>query len=373
MSESFEADLLHQLIPSEFPDDVDDFRFEYTEEEETDQFTTAENWSAVVSDAMKQLHALVSNASPMSSDFSFTGLRLPSVHEMVDAEIARHMDGTPLSDLKSINLIEAERGARINAIDLPTMRMKDFAESSAELIKSIRNNLPPANILENRVMPKVIIGVNERPVVCVQVYRPINHRETKLVGFELSLENTLKDLYLCIEECQPESKMFDGPTFAGSGMIIIDNDMYVTGPEDYSAPYVSWATQYSIPHAVHSMEDITLGCIDKLPSLVASGRCCFLIFCGNEMRRIYFSDLSLKPVPENALLPSMTYRRRLGKSQRCCLCNTGAASLVIVNDVMLPQNPSHCCNPCYRRLRSGPNGEFQLPDENVIVSPFSVL
>lgn len=371
MSEFLEADLFHQLIPSEFSDDVDDFRFEYTEEEETDQFRTGENWSKAADDAMKQLHALVSDASPMSSEFSFSGLRLPSVHEMVNAEIARHMAGTPLNDLKSISLIEAERSARMNAIDLPTMRMKDFAESSTELIKSIRFSLPPANILENRVMPKVNSGVNERPVVCVHVYRPINHRETKLVGFELSLENTLKDLYLSIEECQPESKMFDGPTFAGSGMIIIDNDMYVTGPEDYSAPYVSWATQYSIPHAVHSMEEITLGCLYKLPSLVASGRCCFLIFCGNEMRRIYFSDLSLKP--KGAFYPSMTYRRRLGKSQRCCLCNTGAASLVILNDVMLPQNPSHCCNPCYRRLRSGPNGEFQLPDENVIVSPFSVL
>ena len=370
MAESLEADLLGQLIPLDSSEEADEFRFEYTEEEEAAELLTANNWSEVARDALKQLTTKVATASRISADFSFSGLRLPSVREMVDAEIAKHIEGAPISELKSINVLEAERKARMDEIDLPTMRMKDFAESSTDLIKGIRFTLPPGNVLGSRPQRD---ANNVCPVVCVQVYRTINNRETKLVEFELSLENTLKDLYLCIEECQPESKMFDGPSYAGSGMIIIDSDMFVTGPEDYSAPYVAWASQYSIPHAVHSMDNVSLGSLEKLPSLVASGRCCFLIFCGNEMRRIYFSDLSLKPVPEGTVFPSMTYRRRLGKSQRCCLCTTGAASLVILNDVMLPQNPSYCCNGCYRRLRSGPNGEFQLPDENVIVSPFSVL
>jgi hypothetical protein len=341
--------------------------FVNSEESEASEFSTADAWKERAETAMTNLTSLVSDVPTLKADF--TGLNPLSIEDTIRAEIQKHLDGCPMDQLRPLSWLQSDLNSRASRIALPTMNLREFAGSNPAEFKHIKSILPSANAIVSKRPSGPTDAVH---TVSVQVYKTVNSRDTKQLEIDLSLSNTLLDLFKIIVDHQPESKMFDGPSLAGSGMIMLSERMYVTGPEDYSAPYVGWADQYSIPHSVHRMEEIELGSLPDLPSLVASRRCCFLFFAGNEMRRIFFSDLCMKPTFSECMYPMVTYRRRPGRIQKCVLCTSRAATLVVLNDLILPQNPSFCCNPCYRRIRSDPTGAFILPDDDVIVSQFSL-
>ena len=344
-----------------------EYLFVNYEESEASHIPNAEAWNIRAEATMTGLKSLVSNVPNLN--VGFPRLNPLSIEDTIRAEIQKHLDGCPIDHLRSLSSIQSDLNSRASRITLPTMNLREFADSNPTEFKNMKSLIPSSNAI---VSKRSLVATDSVPTVSVQVYKTINSRDTKQLEIDLSLNNTLLDLFKTIVEHQPESKMFDGPSLTGSGMIMISERMYVTGHEDYSAPYVSWADQYNMPHAVHKMEEIELGSLPDLPSLVASGRCCFLFFSGSEMRRIFFSDLCWKSTSSECMYPLVTYRRRPGKIQKCMLCTSRAATLVVLNDVMLPQNPSFCCNPCYRRLRSDVSGTFILPDDDVIVSQFSL-
>jgi hypothetical protein len=342
----------------------DEFVFVNNEMEEAARYIDGHIWYKDANTALMALRSSLGSAGAIPQE-KIRDLSVLSTEAAVQREIQRYIDNECLiGDLRPFDAIVKDRTESINSIPLPSIRLREFAEANPEMIKSSRAVLPAPNKIKRSVLGDSV----GQAIVSVQVYKTMFHRETKILEVDLLLSDTLLDLFRVITEAQPETKMFDGPAYAGSGMILIGESMYVTGQEDYSAPYRDWATHYDIPHAKFSMEETTLGSLSNLPSLIATTACCFLFFCGNEMRRMYFSSLAIKK-PETDY-PRVTFRRRVGRVQRCCLCTTRTADLIILNDVMLPKNPSHCCNGCYRRLRSGPTGEFMSPGPDVILSPF---
>ena len=350
------------------PDSVEDeFRFINNESESVASLKDGYEWAKHACIATEKLQAALSGVSDLETNEGLKNLHVLSTEEIVNMQIQKFVNKQcTLEELHSIDTISRHQAELMENIELPSMRLKEYAANNPEMLKNARNVLPTINAVK-RVA--VYDNGKPQPIVSVQVYKTMSSRETKVLEIELLLTNTVLDLFNLIVENQPETKMFDGPSYAGSGMIIIGDRMYITGPEDYAAPYHSWASQYQIPHSVHPMDQTTLGALHNLPSLVANGSCCFTFFCGNEMRRTYFSGIYIKPADETNF-PRVTYRRRGVRVQRCCLCTTRTADLIILNDVILPKNPSYTCNSCYRRLRAGPGGAFILPGPDVIVSPF---
>ena len=347
----------------------DQLIFENNDAEDASRYPCGNDWTVRATSAFEELRSIVSHVETVVDLGCMKDLHITTTEEIVNKEIQKFVSKEcGIDQLPTLSVIEEQVASRVNSIDLPSMRLKGYCCENEEFLKSCKAGLPSLNAVVKRRPQEPPDVDHSVGIVAVQVYRTISSREVKMLEIEFSLgHHTLYDVFKTIVDEQPEAKMFDGPTYAGSGMIMIGTTMYVTGPEDYSAPYTSWATQYQVPYEVQPLETTCLGSLPELPSLVAKGACGFLFFCGNEMRRIYFSDIALKPPIE---CPKFTYRRRVRKLVKCCLCLSRTAELVILNDVILPKNPSHCCNSCYRRLRSGPAGEFILPSNGTIVSPY---
>ena len=344
----------------------DELIFESHESEEATAYSSGDLWASEAMNAFERLKASVQRVPHLPNDGRLSNLHVLSSEEVVNREIQKFVDKEcTIDNLPTFADIQQEISEKVNSINFPSIKLKKFAEENEDLMKPSKVLLPAINILKSAPRP---LSDQYGAVVSLQVYKPMYHRESKVLEVEMLSTNTLYDVFKFIHDDQPEIKMFDGPSYAGSGMILIGQTMYITGSEDYSAPYVTWASQYNVPHTVKSMEETKIGSISDLPSLVATGTCCFLFFCGNEIRRIYFSDLSVQPLTDS--YPRFTYKRKSRRAVKCCLCLTRSAELVILNDHMLPKNPSYCCNSCYRRLRSGPTGEFILPSQDVIVSPY---
>jgi len=221
------------------------------------------------------------------------------------------------------------------------------------------------------------------PTISIQVYKTINNREVKILEIDVPLLARLDEIFRFITSIFPNDYMFDGPIYAGSGMFVIDNVMYTVGPENYSVPYVSWlaGTEAASKVLVRQMADTVIGEIVGLPQICTSAKCSFLLFNGNEELKIFFSNIAHVPSggrqsestainPVNVTTPMIKFKRRIPRITRCILCKTRAADLAVVDDVILPLNPSYCCQPCYRRIRSDRAGEFVPPPGDVIVSAY---
>jgi hypothetical protein len=350
-------------------ENFDEFIFQNNEADSASAIPDAKAWAEQAFDALNELRESVDEALSLL-DEDLLNLHVLSTEEIVNRVIQKVVNKEcNLEDLQTFEVIQREQAELVNSIDLPSMRLREFAGDNPEIIKNHRSALPTVNALKAPAFPSG--SALEKTIVSVQVYKNMFTRETKVLEIEMLLSHTVHDLFNVIVDNQPETKMFDGPSYGGSGMILIGDRMYNTGPEDYSAPYHTWTSRYQIPHSVHDMDGVRLGDLPNMPSLVTSTTCCFVIFCGNEMRRIFFSGISIKHAEDN--FPRITYRRRGVRLQRCCLCTTRTADLIILNDVILPKNPSYSCTSCYRRLRAGASGEFILPSSDVIVSPFFTI
>lgn len=353
------------------------FTIEYLESAEFDDSSaeTANEWALKAQAA----HALLAEtvAAIDASDVRVPSwLTVPSLFEMASDIIKEHIErGSPL---KTFAELAEEREKRLASSDLPSFKLRSaFGGSDKETIdalKALKFQIPQSNqIISVSSSANPVVTSTAIPVVSVQVYRRLNNRETKVLEIEFSLSHTILEMFRFIVSLMPESRMWDGPHMSDSGLVIIGDDMFTAGSEDYSRPYSVWLDQFNIAHSVRRMEDVELGEISTLIDYCKLATCCFIQYCGSEMVRIYFSNIAMIRMSAGEEYPKITYKRRLPRPVRCVLCKTRAANLVIVNDVMLPANPSHCCNSCYRRIRSDGNGDFLMPPEDVIVSELCTI
>ena len=203
----------------------------------------------------------------------------------------------------------------------------------------------------------------------MQFYKTSSRRDVKLIEIDVPLHLTLHDVFTFVCSQLPNNYMFDGPLYAGSGLMAIGHDMYITGEEDYSVPIVDWLGP-NVPVTVSRMESCIVGQALRLSELCVDNSCGFLVFNGDEELRMYVSNVKLSSTitSDSATQPILRFKRKISRITRCVLCKTTAADLIILNDVMLPLNPSHCCARCYRRLRADRSGQFVTPPPDVLVS-----
>jgi hypothetical protein len=337
----------------------------FVSNEKNERFKTAKEWSSAASAALDKLVKIFDRDSDEPIETK-AELAVPSVDELVDEEIRSFLTHNDLSKVKQISELESERRATTASSTLPTFQLREFAQRNTETLRAIKFSLPPQNALVSKALSA---GISAIPAVSVQVYKTINNRETKLLEVTCPLDSTFFDLFRTITAVMPEARMFDGPQYADSGLFIVDGKMFTTGSEDYSQPFLTWLKQYDVSASVASMASQRIGELETLPSLVSESKCCFLLFCGSELLRIFFSNISFQQVTE----PTITYKRKIPRFLRCLLCTTRVADLIVVNDEYLPKNPSHCCTGCYRRIRSDAAGDFVPPGDHVVLSAFSLI
>ena len=358
VADQLERDLL-QILESPVEQ-----RLEYADSHDSTKYATVNEWESALSTALSRLNAEVEG--PVQ-DLLVRSLHTPSVREMVDLEISRHLENSEYV-VRSIGEIEEERKSLIQS-NLASVQLGEFfrQEDKQEILRDIRFQLPHHNQVVNN---DVGGAAPAAATVSFQIYRTINHRETKMLEVDFLATHTVYDLFSVVVNHFPETKMFDGPTYADSGVVIIGTTMYVHGSEDYSLPYRVWLDQFGIPYNIKRMDGSAIGGLEDLPRMATNAICCFAIYCGNEMVRFFISNSGLAyPVQ----YPLVRYRRRPARTVWCLLCKTKGADLVVLNDVLLPKNPAHTCNQCYRRLRSDGEGGFVPPGDDVIVSVFSIV
>ena len=368
VTDQLEKDLL-ALLSSPL-DSAPGDSIEYSDSAEVDDAGagTAFQWEMKAREAYDSLSEVVSGVKQTADLLGGSvSLRMPSLFEMVSETIRLNIESN--EPIKTLSQLTEEREAMLGQSDLPSFKLRSAFEGTGkanlDALKAMRFQLPQTNLVES---PPA--GYSEGPqqaVVSIQIYRKLGSREIKILAADFSLSQTLLEMFRFIVNLFPESRMWDGPLLSASGLVIIGDDMYTTGPEDYANSYSVWLNQFGLSHTIQPMESVKLGEL----TCVGGGEtscCCFIQFCGSEILKLFFSNLSFAPSA-----PRITYKRKLPRPIKCVLCRTRAANLVIVNDVMLPLNPSHCCNSCYRRLRSDGNGNFLMPPETVVVSEYCTI
>lgn len=286
-----------------------------------------------------------------------------TLHEQVEREIQRVLRGETSSP-QTIDQIE-ERMRVENATCTFPLRTPELASyySDAKFEKFFKNlkiQLPVQN-----AAPAVTPKSSGSGCISIQLYKTGGKRDLKLLEIDFPLHSSLLEFFTFVCAQMPNDVMFDGPAYSGSGLIVIGSDMYITGEEDYSAPICHWLGP-DAQFTVSDMSSCILGEMTSITSLCTKNECGFLIFNGDEEIRFYVSNIKLSSSVADD--PVITYRRKIARVTRCVLCKTTAADLVILNDVMLPLNPSHCCSRCYRRFRADRNGQFIPPAPDTIVS-----
>ena len=342
--------------------DADSF-VEFTVASDAD-FLCVDDWTAAQTGALSALAGLCKFEPAIPT---LPQLYLPSLTEMVETEIANVLAGRQRSEARSVSELKTLRDAEISAWESERLKVY-FANDKKSELKSLKFQLPHINEVARDPYARATWG-GKKTVVSFQIYKTINFREIKLFQLDLLAEQSLQNLFDLLTSLLPAGRMFDGPSYADSGMILIGETMYVTGVEDYSAPCKSWLDQHGITgYSTRRMEEVSIGQMPGLPRIIANSDCCYLIFCGNEELKMFVSNMTANCPTDNLAFPVITYKRKPTRLNRCILCKSRLAELIVLNDDLLPKNPSHACNACYRRLRSDRAGEFVLPPEDVIVS-----
>jgi hypothetical protein len=369
VTDQLEKDLLALLnSPIEPTTDRDNVEFSQSADWDAADSETPDEWAAKAKEAYALMQESVSSFADESELLLIPqSISVPSLFEMVSETIRSRIQSPNKTPVKTLAQLQSERDAHIASSTLPSFKLQSAFANSVEQMKALKFQLPQTNQISQRNE----FPMGSQPVVSVQIYRKLNSRETKILEINFPLSVTLVDLFNFTTDLFPETRMWDGPQLVGSGLIIIGNDMFTTGDEDYSLPYSVWLTQIGVSHTIRRMESVTLGQIPQLLECCEKASGCFIQFCGSEILKMYFTNLAL--VHGSDISPKITYKRKLPRPIKCILCKTRAATLIIVNDVLLPQNPSHCCNSCYRRLRSDRAGDFVMPPDDVVVSEYCTI
>ena len=316
-------------------------------------------WTQEFEAAMSDLGSALKSVDMTDELVIFQRLNKKSFREIVDEEIDLIISGKiaeNIDELKSkfeTKLVESQ----LESIQLSRTLSNQQYQKNLQYTKF---HLPMINAAQP---PRAYEDISTLSV-SVQVYTNINNRQTKLLEISFPVTSTLLDVFTYITDLIPSKRMFDGPQYADSGMILVGNSMYVCyGSEDYSKPYTSWLG--SAKHRVEKMENVLLFDLE----LSEFWKPNYLVFNGDDEFLIFFTTISI--VKSNS--PSVIYRRRMPRTIKCIACKTRIADLVIVNDPILPLNPAHCCGQCYRRIRSSRDGQFVQPGDNVVVSHFSQI
>lgn len=281
-----------------------------------------------------------------------SGLNFPSLTEMVDSEISS-------DNPRCLSEIEAERDSKLG--DWESLKLKKNTLKSSNSLKKL--HLPGISQIPPR-------AVRPGVTLVIQIYKTVHARQLKILEVQVSPRDTLLHFFTLVISQLPASRMFDGPAYTQSGLILVQQCMYIAGPVDYSEPICVWMNQNSVSgFSVAKMAETTFGQL----SMSAVSTPCFVQCVGNEELRFYISNVALVAGQPASVPLEISYQRKVYKHTRCCLCTTRIADLVIVNDTILPKNPAYTCKQCYRRLRSARNGDFVPPPDSVIVSEHSQI
>ena len=331
---------------------------------EKDLSCTPAKWCLGAQRSLSQLGDVLANTSDSKLDIE--RLHPLSLHEEVEREIQRVIHGE-VSKPRTIDEIETDRRTEASSCDYP-LRSLDLASyyADAKFDKFFRNLKLQLSLLN--AAPPVVSNLDDSAgCITFQFYKTSSNREIKLLEIDFPLKLSLLDLFTYVCAQLPNDYMFDGPKYAGSGLIVIDHDMYVTGVEDYSVPICNWLGP-NVPYSVHQMDSCIIGEMSNLTNLCASAGCGYFMFNGDEELRFFVSNIKFSSSVVDT--PVVTFKRKLARITRCVLCKTTAADLIVLNDTMLPYNPSYCCIRCYRRFRADRNGQFVSPPPDVIVSVY---
>ena len=327
---------------------------------------TPSQWSMEAKRGMTRLRTILSDADANDSTFEVERMHPLSLHEEVEREIQKVIRGE-VTKARSIDEIEKDRDEASRRCDyhLKSLELASYY-TDEKFDKFFRNLKLHVSVLNGAPL---VTSKSDSLVGCItfQFYKTSANREIKLLEFDFPLQFSLLDFFTFVCAQLPNDYMFDGPMYAGSGLIVIDQNMYVTGKEDYSVPICNWLGP-NVAYSVHQMSEVVIGEMPNLTSLCSSTDCGFLLFNGDEELRFFVSNIKLSTSVLDT--PVMTFKRKLARITRCVLCKTTAADLVVLNDTMLPNNPSHCCTRCYRRFRADRSGNFISPPPDVLVSVY---
>ncbi|EER03973.1 conserved hypothetical protein [Perkinsus marinus ATCC 50983] len=221
-------------------------------------------------------------------------------------------------------------------------------------------------------------------VITVDVYhtdqrnfRKNDHYES----FEVLGSQTLKELRQSFSFSA--DRVFDGPKYARSACLIMGHTVYTDSPEepsasdklvDYEGYIKNWLRVHDAnftPTQRAGLPEVTFGemrtttvqeAVNRLYRLSpkAHSMCCFYLHYTNEEERIYFTNATVLDSRVHSLVrevyPLRTFQKQKLYLKMCSLCNSAFANMVVLNDPVLPNNPTYCCKACYRRLRSDDTG-----------------
>ena len=333
--------------------------------EETEH--TPSQWCNEAKQSLEKLHDALKDVTDNDSYLDIERIFPLSLHEEVEQEIQRVIHGE-IATPRTIDEIEAHVRERVSNSEY-SLKTSELATYYADekFEKYFRNLKLQLSLLN--AAPLVIPESNQSSgCVSFQFYKTVSKREVELLEIDFPLNSSLLDLFTYVCAQLPNDYMFDGPVYAGSGLIVIGTDMYITGDEDYSVPICNWLGP-GVQYTVTQMDSCMIGDMPTLRSLCTTAECGFLIFNGEEEIRFFVSNIKFSKMVENA--PAVRFKRKITRITRCVLCKTTAADLVVINDTMLPYNPSHCCTRCYRRFRADRSGQFIPPSSpDVIVSVY---
>ena len=334
--------------------------------DDVDFSNSPSQWCMDAQRSLQTLQSVLTDADGDDPSFHMERIHPLSLHEEVEREIQRIIHGKSIKP-RTIDDIETdvrESSTQSDYLLKSTELASYYADSKFD--KFFRNLKLQLSHL-NAAPPVVEKSDNLVGCVTFQFYKTSNKREIKLVEIDAPLSYSLLDLFTYVCAQLPNDYMFDGPVYAGSGLIVIGHNMYVTGDEDYSVPISNWLGP-NVPYTVTQMSECVIGEMSNLTCLCCNTESGFLIFNGDEQLRFFVSNIKLSSSITD--YPVLKFKRKVARITRCVLCKTTAADLVILNDQMLPYNPSYCCTRCYRRYRANREGKFIPPPSDVIVSVY---
>ncbi|KAF4648273.1 hypothetical protein FOZ61_002921, partial [Perkinsus olseni] len=221
-------------------------------------------------------------------------------------------------------------------------------------------------------------------VVSVDIYHTDqrNFRKNDHVeSFDVLGSQTLKDLRDSFSFLA--DRVFDGPKYAKSACFVMGDAVYTDSPDkpssndkpvDYEGHIRNWLRVHDAnftPRDRAALPEITFAemrsttvqeAVERLyrSSPKAHSTCCYYLHYTNTEERVYFTNVTLLDARVHSLVrevyPLRTHQKQKLYLKMCSLCNTAYANMVVLNDPVLPNNPTFCCKRCYFRLRSDKTG-----------------
>ena len=401
---------------------------------------TANEWIADYRRELEESLAVVegNNSSSAVDDLFIEELRFPSVFECADLELKGECPP------RKIDQIIKERKDLLDSVGLQSVLFNDQMSADPKIGAAVAAKLPNLNLLvDPPSLPSPLyrdanglmrLAANTVGVLTIELHAPKHQWSSsghfgtrkpqggiqKVRSLQIRTDASLADLKEALSGLPVDSN-YDGREYwDNGGMFVWGNCVFsLTGDGvcDYSEPIRSHLDRLGSDHQYHfgDMRSVKLGDLPDIGRLIDFGEPVWWVHCGNEVDRLFITNLDLVGVPDNAREGSVvsevpepfdlsegnafvsaldpcndiaervagavrqyrsipfpagqvyriTYERNVRCLTWCLLCGGRAASLAVLDDNLLPETPAFVCQDCYRQFRSDPDGAFIEPDPQV--------